>query len=49
MKGTQVDVYAKYVGPHNGYAYRWYSICVPKDLVANAKGPIAQWVPKEKT
>ena len=48
-KGTQGDVYAKYVGPRNGYAYRWYSIWVPKDLVANAKGPIAQWVPKQKT
>ena len=48
-KGTQGDVYAKYVGPRNGYAYRWYSIWVPKDLVANAKGPITQWVPKQKT
>ena len=22
-KGTQGDVYAKYVGPRDGYAYRW--------------------------
>ncbi|KAK1652452.1 hypothetical protein QYE76_070257 [Lolium multiflorum] len=28
------DVYANYVGPRNGYAYRGYSIWVPKDLVA---------------
>ncbi|PZO91545.1 MAG: hypothetical protein DI620_05260 [Haemophilus parainfluenzae] len=28
-KGTQGDVYAKYVGPRYGYAYRWYSIWVP--------------------
>jgi hypothetical protein len=48
-KGTQGDVYAKYIGPRNGYAYRWYSIWVPKDLVANAKGPIPKWVPKQKT
>jgi hypothetical protein len=48
-KGTQGDVYAKYVGPRNGYAYREYQIWVPKVLVANAKGPIAQWVPKTKS
>ena len=48
-KGTGGDVYAKYVGPRNGYAYRWYSIWVPKILVTNARGPIAQWVPKLKT
>ena len=47
-KGTQGDVYAKYVGTYDGYAYRWYSIWVPKDLVANARGPIAKWVPKSK-
>ena len=47
-KGTQRDVYAKYVGPRNGYSYRWYSIWVPKYLVSNAKGPITQWVPKSK-
>uniref|UniRef100_A0ACD5Y5H7 Uncharacterized protein n=1 Tax=Avena sativa TaxID=4498 RepID=A0ACD5Y5H7_AVESA len=47
-KGTQGDVYAKYVVPCNGYAYRWYSIWVPKDLVANAREPITQWVPKPK-
>ena len=45
-KGTQGDVYAKYVGPRNGYAYRWYSIWVPKYLVANAKEPNNRWVPK---
>jgi vacuolar-type H+-ATPase subunit D/Vma8 len=48
-KGNQGDVYAKYVGPRNGYAYRGYSIWVPKSLVTNAKGPIAKWVPKQKT
>ena len=48
-KGTQGDVYAKYVGPRDGYAYRWYSIWVPKDFVANSKGPIPKWVPKQKT
>jgi hypothetical protein len=47
--GTQGDVYAKYVGPRSGYAYRWYSIWVPKDIVANAKEPITQWVPKSMT
>ena len=48
-KGTQGGFYAKYVGPRNGYAYRWYSIWVPKDLVANAMEHITQWVPKHKT
>jgi hypothetical protein len=47
-KGNEGDVYAKYVGPRNGYAYRGYSIWVPKSLVTNAKGPITQWVPKQK-
>ena len=47
-KGTKGDVYAKYVGPRNGYAYRWYSIYVPKVLVTNVKGPIDKWVPKSK-
>jgi hypothetical protein len=48
-EGTQGDVYAKYIGPRNGYAYRWYSIWVSKVLVANAMEPITQWVPKQKT
>jgi hypothetical protein len=39
-KGTQGDVYAKCVGPCTGYVYRWYSIWVPKDLVANSLKPI---------
>ena len=43
------DVYAEYVGPNNGYAYRGYSIWVPKDLVAIAKEPINRWVPKSST
>ena len=47
-KGMEGDVYAKYVGPRDGYAYRWYSIYVPKALVTNAKGPILKWVPKPK-
>ena len=41
------DVYAKYVGPIDGYID--YSIWVPKTLVANKKGPIEKWVPKTKT
>src|SRR4051812_38951304 len=40
------DVYADYVGPSNVYAYRGYSIWVPKDIVAIVKEPIKQWVPK---
>ena len=48
-KGTNGIVYAKYVGPRNDYAYRLYSIWVPKMLVTNVKGPIAKWVPKSKT
>ena len=46
-KGTQGNVYAKFVGPRN--AFRWYSIWVPKDLVSIAKGPIDRWVPKPST
>ena len=49
FKDSYGDVYAKYVGPRNGYAYRWYSIWVPKDLVAIAKEPINRWVPKSST
>ena len=45
-KSTKGDVYAKFIGPRN--AFRWYSIWVPKSLVANTKGPIPQWVPKSK-
>ena len=41
------DVYAKYVGPIDGYIH--YSIWVPKTLVASKKGPIEKWVPKTKT
>ena len=48
-KGTEGNVYAKYVGPLDDYTYIWYSIWVPKTLVANAKGPITQWVPKLKS
>jgi hypothetical protein len=44
-KDPQGDLYAKYVGLCNGYAYGWYSILVPKDLLNNFKGPISQWVP----
>ena len=40
------DVYAKYVGPYDGYVAR--AIWVPKTLVANQRGPIARWVPKIK-
>ena len=40
------DVYAKYVGPYDGYVA--YAIWVPKTLVANQRGPIAKWVPKTK-
>ena len=32
------DVYAKYVGPYDGYIA--WSIWVPKTLVANKRGPI---------
>lgn len=40
------DVYAKYVGPIDGFI-EW-SIWVPKTLVTNKRGPIAKWVPKTK-
>ena len=40
------DVYAKYVGPYDGYIA--YSIWVPKTLVANKRGPIEKWVSKTK-
>ena len=40
------DVYAKYVGPYDGY--NSYSIWVPKTLVTNQRGPIEKWVPKSK-
>ena len=43
------DVCANYVGPRNGYAYRGYSIWVPKDLVAMTREPINRWVPKTST
>jgi hypothetical protein len=39
-------VYAKYVGPRDGYSYREYDIWVPKTLLTNSKGPIVKWVPK---
>ena len=48
-KGTEGNVYAKYVGPLHYNTNIWYSIWVPKTLIANAKGPIAQWVPKLKS
>jgi hypothetical protein len=47
-KDTDGNVFARYVGPRDGYAYRWYSIWVPKSLVTNARGPITQWDPKPK-
>jgi hypothetical protein len=40
------DVYAKYVGPYNGYIE--YAIWVPKILVTSKKGPIQKWEPKSK-
>jgi hypothetical protein len=45
-KSKDAEVYAKYVGPRNGYAYRKYAIWVLKTLVTNTKGPIVKWVPK---
>jgi hypothetical protein len=47
-KDMDGNVFAKYFGPRDGYAYGWYSIWVPKSLVANARGPITQWAPKPK-
>jgi DNA-binding HxlR family transcriptional regulator len=43
------DIYVEYVSPRNGYAFRGYSILVPKDLVAIAREPISRWVPKSST
>jgi hypothetical protein len=40
------DVYAKYVGPNDGYVA--WSIWVPKTLVANKREPIEKWGPKTK-
>jgi hypothetical protein len=40
------DVYAKYVGPYDGYIE--YAIWVPKILVTNKRGPIKKWGPKSK-
>jgi hypothetical protein len=40
------DVYAKYVGPYDGYIE--YAIWVPKILVTNKRGPIQKWGPKTK-
>ena len=40
------DVYAEYVGPYDGFIA--WSIWVPKTLVANKRGPIAKWVPKNQ-
>jgi hypothetical protein len=40
------DVYAKYVGPNDGYVA--WSIWVPKTLVANKKGPVEKWGPETK-
>jgi hypothetical protein len=39
-KDTYGSVFARYVGPRDGYAYRWYSIWVPKSLVANVGVPL---------
>jgi hypothetical protein len=47
-KDTYANVFARYVGPRDGYDYRWYSIWVPKSLVTNSRGPITQWAPKPK-
>ena len=40
------DVYARYVGPYDGYV-AWL-IWVPKTLVTNMRAPIEKWVPKTK-
>jgi hypothetical protein len=40
------QVCARYVGPYHGYVA--WSIWVPKTLLTNNQGPIAQWVPKNK-
>jgi hypothetical protein len=40
------DVYAKYVGPNDGYIA--WSIWVPKILVAHKRGAIEKWGPKTK-
>ncbi|KAK1616241.1 hypothetical protein QYE76_021758 [Lolium multiflorum] len=40
------DVYAKYVGPYDGYVA--WSIWVPKTLVINKRGPIEKWVPLQE-
>ena len=44
MRDYYGDVYAQYVGPYDGYIP--WSIWVPKTLVANKRGPIEKWVPK---
>ena len=41
------DVYAKYVGPYDGYVS--WSIWVPNTLVTNKRGPIEKWVPKTRS
>jgi hypothetical protein len=44
MRNYYGEVYAKYVGPLDGYVA--WSIWVPKTLVTNKRGPIEKWVPK---
>jgi len=46
MKGQNGYVFAKYVGPWNGYV-EW-AIWVPEVLVTNIQGPIKRLVPKTK-
>jgi hypothetical protein len=46
LKDYYGDVYAKYVGPYDGYIE--YAIWVPKIFVTNKRGPIQKWGPKSK-
>jgi hypothetical protein len=46
LKDYYGDVYAKYIGPCDGYIE--YAIWVPKILVTNKRGPIQKWRPKSK-
>jgi hypothetical protein len=46
LKDYYGDVYAKYVGPYDGFIE--YAIWVPKILVTNKRGPIQKWRPKSK-
>jgi hypothetical protein len=46
LKDYYGDVYAKYVGPFDGYIE--YDIWVCKILVTNKRGPIQKWGPKNQ-